>query len=86
MEAMNYSLPVVATDCGDIKYLVSEGVNGFICQTGNPDEIGDRLNRLFIDADLVSSMSSNSNRIIREGFAPEIMLEKYLHLIEGLPA
>ena len=39
MEAMNWSLPVVATDVGDNKYLIHNNENGFIHKIGDAAEI-----------------------------------------------
>ena len=52
MEAMSYSLPVVATNAGDTSYLVKDGITGFLCNIGDYQQISDRLSTLITDYDL----------------------------------
>ncbi|MFH0865661.1 MAG: glycosyltransferase [Bacteroidota bacterium] len=43
MEAMSYSLPVVATDVGDNSYLVKDGISGFLCPVRSPERIAEKV-------------------------------------------
>ncbi len=56
MEAMACGRPVVATDAGDVPYLVSEGETGFVVHRGEDTVFVERLARLMVDRDLCHSM------------------------------
>lgn len=51
LEAMNASLPVVATDVGDNARLVQEGVSGYLAPTGDVERLAARLLELARDAE-----------------------------------
>jgi glycosyltransferase involved in cell wall biosynthesis len=59
-EAMAAGLPVVATDVGDIRRLVAEGVNGFVvtCDQQAEHSMTSALARLLTDPGLRSRMSA----------------------------
>jgi glycosyltransferase involved in cell wall biosynthesis len=77
MEAMSYSLPIIATPAGDMEYLVKEDINGFICAKKNPVEISIKLEKLIIDFKLRKAMGLKSYKIVSEEFALEKFQEKY---------
>jgi glycosyltransferase involved in cell wall biosynthesis len=85
MEAMNYGLPVVATECGDIRYLVRNGSNGFIRPVKDVQGLAEKIDYLYKNPAVVREMSIQSNALIAENFSPESMLEKYLSLIGSFP-
>lgn len=82
MEAMNYSLPIVATDAGDISYLVKDGENGFLSRVGDDRDISDKLRALLSSYSLRSKFGKRSHEIIRSDFSLEKMRKKYESLIE----
>ena len=46
LEAMAIGLPVISTDCGGMKELVEDGINGMITPMRNPREIAKSINLL----------------------------------------
>jgi len=83
MEALDESLPVVATDAGDNNYLVQNGINGYICKIGDASNISSRLSDLVLDAKLRNKMGNEGNRILRENYSESIFKERYIQLITG---
>lgn len=64
-EAMNFDLPLVVSDqTGSAGDLVKEGVNGYLFETGNVDELTAKLNQLLYDKQL--SWSTSSQQIVDE--------------------
>ncbi|OQY75361.1 MAG: hypothetical protein B6D44_02130 [Ignavibacteriales bacterium UTCHB2] len=83
MEAMNNSLPMVATDAGDTKYLVRDNFNGFLCPIGNAEYISEKLITLINDNNLCKQMGVNSLKIIEENFRPDKVFTAYKDLIDN---
>ena len=43
LEALRAGLPIVATNVGAIPELVADGVNGLICEKGNPEDLAEKI-------------------------------------------
>lgn len=82
MEAMNWSLPIVATDVGDNNHLIIDGENGYLHPIGDVNGIMASLDRLLDSADLRNEMGVRSNQRLRENYSMEIFEKRYLELIE----
>lgn len=83
MEALNWSLPVVATNVGDNDHLVIDGENGFLHPIGDVNGIAASLCRLLDSSDLRNKMGQKSNQILRESYSLELFERRYMDLIEG---
>lgn len=51
MEAMSYSLPIVATDAGDNNRLIENGTTGFLCNIGDYRQIANRIYELLTNSE-----------------------------------
>lgn len=83
MEALNWSLPVVATKVGDNDHLVIDGENGFLHPIGDVDGLSASLCLLLDSAKLRNQMGKMSNMKLRENYSMEIFEKRYIDLIEG---
>ena len=83
MEALNWSLPVVATDVGDNNHLIIDGENGYLHPVGDVSGIAASLNRLLDSADLRNKMGTKGNLHLKGNYSMEIFEKRYLELIEG---
>ena len=83
MEALNASLPVIATDVGDNTELVKEGINGYLSTIGDSKDIMQKLGLLLSDVQLRTTMGLKSNELLQNHFSLHIFKEKYINLIEG---
>lgn len=81
MEAMNWSLPVVATNVGDNNKLVKEGINGYLTSVGDAQVLADRLKLLIRDKDLSAEVGAKSNEHLRKNYSMEVFEKRYLELI-----
>lgn len=84
LEAMNAALPVVATDVGDNKHMVADGVSGYIVQIGAVDEISDRLRELAMDPKKRNRFGEINHLRVKELYSPEKMLSRYNEIIEAV--
>lgn len=83
MEALNCSLPVVATNVGDNSYLVKDGENGFLHNVGDAEGLSSSLAKLLDSVELRNRMGAKGNKNLRDNYSMEIFERRYLDLIEG---
>ena len=81
MEAMNASLPIVATNVGDNPYLVEGGRNGFLLSTGDVTGLAHKMEELAKDALLRQQMGKESLNILRRNYSAEAFRNNYLKII-----
>nr|WP_303626651.1 glycosyltransferase family 4 protein [Ferruginibacter sp. HRS2-29] len=66
-EAMNFSMPViVSSTCGSAHDLVQQGVNGFVYDEGDIEELSKKLNQLLSDESLRISAGEASKKIVAD--------------------
>lgn len=63
LEALACGLPVVATDTGGTKELVTEGVNGLIVKMRSADDLADKIEKLMLDSQLKNQMGAQSRKL-----------------------
>ncbi len=86
MEAMASALPVVAADAMALPHLVRDGVNGYLFQPGNAQELADRLTQvLTASPDELNALKNGSLELIK---AHDIQrtLTTFERLYRGEPA
>ena len=83
MEALNWSLPVVATNVGDNEYLIIDGENGFLHSIGDAESMAQSLDLLLNSVDLRNELGARGNNILRDNYSMEKFEERYLQLING---
>lgn len=84
MEALNWSLPVVATNVGDNDYLVIDGVNGTLHPIGDAEGMAQSIATFLGSVELRNEYGAKSNQNLRDNYSMEIFEKRYIHLIEGL--
>lgn len=83
MEALNWSLPVVATNVGDNDHLIMDGVNGKLHSIGDAKGMAESIARLLENSELRNVYGLASNKNLRENYSMEIFEKRYIQLIEG---
>lgn len=86
LEALSYSLPIIATSVGDMKYLVNDNENGYLCDTGKPEEMADKIGLLVRDYSLRKSMGKMSYTLVSNHFTLEEYEYNYLRYIDSILA
>lgn len=69
LEAMAASLPVVATDVGDVGRLVADGESGYVVPTRSPEALAGALRKLLVDPDLRRRAGEAGRRRADEHFS-----------------
>lgn len=60
MEAMALCLPVVAGDSGGTKDIIENGMNGYLVNAKDIEELSDRINHILNDTYLMLKMKKNA--------------------------
>lgn len=81
MEAMDASLPVVATDVGDNARLVENGVSGVIVPTKDVDAIASAIVRLAESHELRVRMGREGNDTLHREYSMQAFRQNYLDLL-----
>ncbi len=68
IEAMSFSLPIVASRWRGIPDMVEDGVNGYLVEPKNCDEIAEKLALLIDDLELAKRLGENGRRIFEEKY------------------
>lgn len=81
MEAMNWCLPIVATDVGDNRFLVENGETGFLHNVGDSHSIADSLKCLLDNIKLRNDMGVKGNRKLCNDFSMQKFSDSYFKLV-----
>jgi len=82
MEAMAFSLPIVATDAGDNRFLVENNKNGFVSPIKDYEQLAINLERLIRNSKLRNEFGKFSYQKIKNEYSIANFRNKYLTLIE----
>lgn len=82
MEAMNWCLPVVATEVGDNNYLIKNEETGFLHAIGDSEGLAESLGVLIADSTKRNQMGIKGNTMLKEHYSVEIFEKRYRALIE----
>lgn len=86
LEAMFAYLPIVASDAGGIKELVSEGKNGFLLETDSTEELTQKMVYFIKNPNEMKKMGEIGRRIAEENFILSRMVRDYENLYLDLPS
>ncbi|HEX7413104.1 MAG TPA: glycosyltransferase family 4 protein [Bacteroidia bacterium] len=76
IEAMAAGLPIISTDMGAITESVIDGVNGFIVETKQPEQIAEKLELLIKDIELRKKMGAAGCDLYLANFTEIKMVER----------
>jgi|GEM_PF-4773456 len=79
LEAMAAGVPVVATDVGSVREVISDGVNGFVIGVDEIDRIPEILSILQNNRDVYSSVRDEAKKSV-QSFSIEDFVEAHLEL------
>ena len=84
LEAMSYSLPIVATDVGDTKLLIKDNFNGYMSSPGDVQSLMKSLLKLCNSQITRNQFGQNSYKHLKDNFSFIKFKKKYFNFIETL--
>jgi glycosyltransferase involved in cell wall biosynthesis len=77
MEAMSMGLPIISSDVGDVKYLVKDGINGFLFPKDDHQRLAELIIKVYsLSIDERREMGKAGRRIIEENYTIEKMVKE----------
>jgi glycosyltransferase involved in cell wall biosynthesis len=84
IEAMAAALPIVATDCGSVRDLVTDGEHGFVVPVGDVEGYARRLRELARDDVLRARLGARGRQHAEQNFRIEHTARRYEELLHEL--
>jgi glycosyltransferase involved in cell wall biosynthesis len=84
LEAMYAGLPIVSTNVGGIPDMIRHNKNGLLVESKNPDQLAERILKLFANHDLRIKLGENAKKTVLEKFKLEHMIAKTVNVYESL--
>jgi glycosyltransferase involved in cell wall biosynthesis len=84
LEAMRAGLPIVATNVGAIPEIVVDGVNGLICEKGNPEALADKILYLADRPALRQKIRQNNLERFEKLFTAERFADRMIKVFESV--
>lgn len=83
LEAMSAGRPVIGTNLGGIPEIIDDGVNGHLIEPNNPEQIADKVIRLFQEEFLLKELGRNARKKAEE-FSKEKYVDNLEKIYEGI--
>jgi len=85
IEAFSTGTPVIASDLGELKFIIKNGYNGLHFETGNADDLKEKINT-FESLPLSERLmyKSNALKTYKEKYSPEINAKQLINIYEGV--
>jgi len=83
LEAMSTGTPVIGTNVGGIPEWLIHGVNGYLVEPKNSDQLAEAIIKLFKDPDLLKKMRLNARKQA-EYFSLKIYMDSYMKLYTNI--
>lgn len=86
LEAMSIGLPVIATDVGGNKEIITNGVHGLLVGPNDPTQLAEKITYILRDCSLLRRLSSNAKARAEQDFSLDSTSKDYQCLYQELYA
>lgn len=84
LEAFAYGKPVIASDIGSLSDMVQDGVNGFLCEPKNAEQIANCVRKLYCDSTLCREMGIKARKKAETEYSPEQHWSKFIEIYSSI--
>jgi len=84
LEGMASGLPAIASNVGDVAFLVKDNETGYLIDKGDHDALAAGLIRLLGDENLRNRMSQNAIDWVRSNYSAEAMGQRTFEVYQAL--
>jgi glycosyltransferase involved in cell wall biosynthesis len=77
VEAMAVGRPVIASRLGGLPFTVLDGATGLLCEPGDPEDLGRKIEMLLNDAGLRERLGLAGRRRFEEQYAWDVIIERH---------
>jgi len=74
LEAMDHALPIVATDVGALREIVTPGVNGELVAPGAEEDLAAAIEKILADPEIGRRYGEDSQRKVRDQYGAQEMV------------
>jgi glycosyltransferase involved in cell wall biosynthesis len=83
-EACAHHVPVIASGVGGLPEIISDGVNGVLCDPKNESSLGDAIEKILADRAMRETLSRNARASVEELLEPDRMITAYEALYSAI--
>lgn len=84
MEAFSVKRAAIGTNIEGTREVIEDGINGLLAETKNPQDIAEKIERVYLDRKLLNKLSENAYKTYKNKFSDELFIKKYVDLYEAL--
>jgi len=84
LESFAYGKPVIGSNIGGIPEHIEDGIDGFLFECGNADDLADRISKMFADPDKAIEMGKNARKKVENLYSIETHMERLLRVYDRL--
>lgn len=84
IEAFQAGIPVIASNIGALKTIITYGHNGLTFEAGNPQDLAQKIALLIEDKHLYNTLKVNAERDVRAKYSMQRVLEMFMEVIQGV--
>lgn len=81
LEALSCGVPVISTDVGGVKEILTDGYSGLIVDFGDEERLSEKMNLLAEDSRCVEKLSENGHRVFSQHFRSESMIMRTIEAV-----
>jgi glycosyltransferase involved in cell wall biosynthesis len=82
VDAMAMGVPVIASRIGGLPYLVEDGVNGSMFEPGNPDDLVQKVRRLWEDPQLCERMGKAGQQKVAQQYSQKVYYQNLISVYQ----
>jgi glycosyltransferase involved in cell wall biosynthesis len=85
LEAAAMGRPIITTDAVGCREVVADGVNGFLCQVRDANDLADKMEQMIgLSADERTEMGKRGREKVEREFDEQLVIDAYLRTIREI--